>query len=113
MIVGCKDIDFTELKRACRSEESLLRFTIGLVPTPLQHICEIVDNQKYFVALQVRSIQSITWQKRKDLCESLLQGVRIKGLPDAIYDYSDLLLAIDRDAFKRYLREEEERRAQG
>lgn len=112
MIVGCKDIDFVELKHACRSEDSLLRFTLGLVPTPLRHIREIVDNQKYFVALQVRSIQSLTWQKRKDLCESLLHGARIKGVPDALYDYSDLLLAIDRVAFERYL-QEEDKRAQG
>lgn len=50
MIVGRKDIDFTKLKLACRSEDSLLRFTIDLVPTPLRHIREVVDNQKYLVA---------------------------------------------------------------
>lgn len=49
MIVGCKDIDFAELKHACRSEDSLLRFTLGLVPTPLRHIREVVDNQKYLL----------------------------------------------------------------
>lgn len=42
MIVGRKDIDFTKLKLACRSEDSLLRFTIDLVPTPLRHIREVV-----------------------------------------------------------------------
>ena len=107
MIVGCKYVDFASLKRACYSEDSLLRFTLALVPTPVRHIQEIVDNQKYFIALQVRSMQSLTWQKRKDLCEHLLQGARIKGVPDAFYDYSDILMAIDRDAFERYLREED------
>ena len=80
MIVGRKDIDFTKLKLACRSEDSLLRFTIDLVPTPLRHIREVVDNQKYLVALHVRSLQSLPWQKRKDLCEHLLHGARIKGV---------------------------------
>lgn len=106
MIVGCKDIDFSALKQACRNEDSLLRFTTGLVPAPLRHIPEVIDNQKYLVALQVRSVQSMTWQKRKDLCEALLLGVRIKGVPDALYDYKDLLLAIDNAAFERYLQEE-------
>lgn len=108
MIVGCKDIDFAALKRACRSETSLVRFVVDLVPTPLQHIPAIVDNQKYLVALQVRTIQSFAWQKRKDLCEALLQGVRIKGVSDTLYDYSDILLAIDSRAFAKYLQEERE-----
>jgi len=107
MIVGRKD--FTKLKLACRSEDSLLRFTVDLVPTPLRHIREVVDNQKYLVALHVRSLQSLPWQKRKDLCEHLLHGARIKGVPDTLYDYSDLLLAIDSEAFERYLREEDQR----
>ena len=98
MIVGRKDIDFTKLKLACRSEDSLLRFTVDLVPTPLRHIREVV-----------RSLQSLPWQKRKDLCEHLLHGARIKGVPDTLYDYSDLLLAIDSEAFERYLREEDQR----
>ena len=102
MIVGRKDIDFTKLKLACRSEDSLLRFTVDLVPTPLRHIREVV-------ALHVRSLQSLPWQKRKDLCEHLLHGARIKGVPDTLYDYSDLLLAIDSEAFERYLREEDQR----
>lgn len=34
---------------------------------------------------------------------------RINGVPDTIYDYSDLLLAIDSEAFERYLREEDQR----
>lgn len=106
MIVGCKDVDFSALKQACRSDTSLQRFTLNLVPTPLRHIPAIIDNQKYFVALQVRSIQSFTWQKRKDLCEALLQGIRIKGVPDALYDYNDILLAIDSRAFEKYLQEE-------
>ena len=41
------------------------------------------------------------------MCEHLLKGARIKGVPDAFYDYSDILMAIDRDAFERYLREED------
>lgn len=111
MIVGCKDIDFTELKRACRSISALRDLALDLVPTPLRHIPAVLDNQKYLIALQVRSVQSFTWQKRKSLCEAILEGVRIKGVPDVFYDYDDILQSIDRDAFKRYL--EEDRDAEG
>lgn len=113
MIIGTKDVNFSALKQACRDEESLRRFVSNLVPSPIAHIPAIVDNQKYFVALQVRSIQSLSWQKRKSLCESLLKGVRVKGVPDSFYDYNDLLLAIDSTAFSRYLEEEEDQDVTG
>ena len=105
MIVGCKDIPLNDLRRACSSHESLLSFALGLVPTPLRHLPQITDNQKYLVALYVRSLQSIDWQKKKYLCENLLMGVSVKGVSDVIYDYTDILAAIDPGAFKRYLEE--------
>lgn len=113
MIVGCKDIKFADLKRACVNDETLIKFAVGLVPTPLQHLPAIVDNQKYLVALQVRTIQSLPWKRKKDLCESLLQGVKVKGVPDTIYDYADILLAIDSELFSQYLEEEDRRNAEG
>lgn len=110
MVVGCKDLDFAATKRACKSAETLRAYALDTVPTPLRHIQAIVDNQKYLIALQVRAISSISWQQRKALCEALLEGVFIRGVPDAVYDYNDLLQAIDVSAFERYLREEEEKR---
>jgi len=111
MVVGCKNIEFSELKQACKSSETLKQYALDLVPTPLRHIQAIVDNQKYFVALQVRTIQSLPWQTKKTLCESLLCGARVKGVADVIYDYSDILRAIDSELFEQYL-EEEDRRAE-
>jgi hypothetical protein len=112
MIVGSKDINFVKLKAACNSKDGLVKFAEELVPTPLRHLGIVVANQRYFVALQVRAIPSFPWKKRKELCEALLSGIRIGGVPDVIYDYSDILLAIDRDMFQQYM-EEEERRAEG
>lgn len=106
MIIGTKSVDFSALKKACSSVEALQAFTLSLVPTPLRHLESVIDNQKYFVALQVRAIQSLSWKRRKELCEGLLKGARIKGTPYAFYDYSDLLLEIDREAFQRYIRED-------
>lgn len=106
MIIGCKVVDIPSLKRACVSVDRLVTYATELVPTPLQHLTQIVDNQKYFVALQVRQLQSLPWRKRKELCEGLLSGIRIKGMPDGFYDYTDILLAIDKEAFVRYLRED-------
>lgn len=113
MVVGCKDLDFSAMKRACRSPDALKAYALEIVPTPLRHIRAIIDNQKYLVALQVRGVASIPWQRRKALCEALLDGAYIRGVPDAVYDYNDLLQIIDVSAFERYLREEELRNAEG
>lgn len=106
MIVGKKEIDYSELKSACASPDKLVQFADGLVPTPLRHLREIRDNQRYLVALQVRNIQSFSWKKKQVLCEALLQDVRVKGVVDVLYDYTDLLRVIDREAFTRYLKED-------
>lgn len=106
MIVGTKDIDYSSLKEACKRPEDVVRFAEELVPTPLRHLQEIRYNQRYIVALQVRSIQSFSWKKKQLLCDALLQGVRIKGVVDTLYDYTDLLREIDREAFDRYLKED-------
>lgn len=106
MIVGKKDIPLGALKRACTSSEALIAFATELVPTPLRHIPEITNNQKYYVALLVRSTLSLKWEVRTKLCAPLLEGVRIKGIPDAIYDYDDLIQEIDPEAFMQYRRED-------
>lgn len=106
MIIGTKDIKIGELKRACNSEESLIKYACNLVPTPLRHIPEITCNQRYYIALLVRSMNFLTWDRRHRLCEALLRGVKIKGIPDSIYDYQDILLAIDVEAFERYMEED-------
>lgn len=106
MLVGTKDIQLDSLKAACRSPESLIEYACNLVPTPLRHIPAIVSNQRYYTALLVRSSTPFTWDRKHELCEALLKGVKIKGIPNTLYDYQDILVAIDVEAFERYLKED-------
>lgn len=106
MLVGTKNINMSELKKACDTEDSLLRYTLKLVPLPMKHMQAVISNQKYLIALNVRTIISIPWKRRKGLCEYILRGVVIKGAVDAIYDYQDLLEEIDVDIFKELLNAE-------
>lgn len=112
MLVGTKDVNFSDLKASCTNTESLRRFSDSLVPLPLLHLPEVVDNQRYLVALYVRQIKAFPWQRRKDLCEALLNGVHVRGVADYIYDYADILAAINIEKFNQYL-EEEMQRADG
>lgn len=103
MLVGTKQINSSELRKACKLGEDLVKYAMDLVPPPMRHIQAVVSNQKYLVALNVRNIIAIPWKQRKELCEYLLNGVYIKGVVDTIYDYKDILTEIDAEQFKRYL----------
>lgn len=106
MIVGTKDFDFEELKLATESDEQLQDFVVRLVPTFLRHIQPVMDNQKYYVALYIRNMQSIPYQIRKDRSEKLLEGVSITGVINTVIDFSDILLYTNVETLLRYLEEE-------
>jgi hypothetical protein len=107
MIVGTKAIPLDKLRSECRSIDSLRAFSLSLVPRYIQHVTEIVDNQKYLVAMEVRAMVTIPYKRRKELCEGLLEGVVLKGTINTIVDVEDLMASINMSqVFKVLFREE-------
>lgn len=107
MLVGRRSVDPVKLKQACTSGDTLLQFTINLVPPEVRHVRAIVDNQKYYVATMVRSFKSIPYIRKMKLCDELLRGVIVKGVCNELYDYDDLLADIDKSLLQRLLSREE------
>lgn len=103
MLVGCKDIDFEELKSAALNKQSLEHYAVSLVPRCLRHINAIVDNQKYLVALYLRDMKSIPYVTRKLRCEELLKGTSVTGVINTITDFDDILMKVDMDTLVEYL----------
>lgn len=103
MIVGTKDIDLETLRLAARNINSLRDYAEGLVPRCIKHISEIVNNQKYLVALHLREIRSIPYKRRIELCDMLLKDVSITGVINTIVDFNDILMNIDMDMLIDYL----------
>lgn len=95
MIVGCKDIDLYEVRQHCHNVNTLRDYSDSLVPRILRHDKRIINNQRYYVALFVRNIKSIQFNRRKELYEGLLEGVSISGLANEVYDFEDLMSVID------------------
>jgi len=103
MIVGSKVISTTDLKRATYSVESLKRFAESLVPKPIRHFPQIVDNQKYLVAIALRTMVSIPFKRRTELCEGLLEGIQVRGVLTTVIDFYDLIMAADTDLLYKAL----------
>lgn len=107
MIVGTKAIPLDKLRSECRSIDSLRAFSLSLVPRYFQHIPEIVDNQKYLVAVEVRALKSLPYAKRKYLSEGLLTGVVIRGTINTLIDSEDILASVNMSQVFKVLFKEE------
>ena len=104
MIIGSRAIDWTVVKRSMKDPQSLIAYCESLIPEPLAHIPSIKDNQRYYVALRIRSSKAIPWYHKMEFCKVLTNGIQIKGIMDEVYDYKDICSAIDPDEYERYLR---------
>lgn len=103
MIVGTKNLDMYDIRNYCHTVSALRDYSDSLVPRILRHNQQIVNNQRYLVALVVRNIKSIPWSRRKELYEGLLEGVAISGLANQVYDYEDIMYEIDVDRISDYI----------
>lgn len=108
MIVGTKDINLSELAECIQKGGALDSYSLSLVPKYLQHIPEIVMNQKYLVALNIRRIESIPYTIRSLRCEELLKGVYITGITDRLIDMDDIMCSVNADNLIRFIKENED-----
>lgn len=106
MLVGTKNIDIPNLKNACRSVQTLREYSDSLVPAYFSHIKEIVNNQRYLVAVAVRNVYKDDYNKWKPLCDGLLEGVRLTGGVTDLYSCSELLRACNVKVLKSFLEKE-------
>ena len=95
MLVGNKNVNIRELRNACSSPTALEQFAVSLVPEQVRHVRAIVNNQKYYVATMVRDFKSLPYARKQALCSSLLYGVTVCGVCNELFDYNDLLSAVD------------------
>ena len=106
MIVGTKYVDMAELRRNCADVMTLREYCRLSVPRLFRHDTRIVDNQKYYIAMLVRNIKSIPFDRRKDLYEGLLYGVHVTGVINTLYDVEEVIGEIDMEKLARYRNKE-------
>lgn len=105
MLVGTVNITKADIESAHNAED-LKALAVEMVPNLFRHRQEIVDNQKYLLALKVRSIFGYDYNKWAPLCEGLLEGVRVTGSVHDLYSCQDLLYECDIDMIDKFLEKE-------
>lgn len=103
MIVGTKTIPRDSLILASKSVKELIEFSDSLVPRVIRHNINIINNQRYLTAIEVRRIKSIDYDRRKYLCEKLLEGVSVRGTINTIIDFSDIMSESNVSMILRYM----------
>lgn len=90
MLIGSKDLSKLE-----RNLHNLSSYSVSLVPKYLRHNRAIINNQKYYVALAVRENKKLKFDKRMQLCQSLLSDVSITGTISAFYSIDEIFPYVD------------------
>lgn len=107
MIVGSKIINRPALISACINEKTIVEFARNLVPRFIRHNKEIVDNQRYLVALEVRELNEVPYGKKIKLTNALLSGILIRGTLNRITDIEDIMISVNMDMILEKLFENE------
>lgn len=107
MLVGTRTFSADQIKEA-NSVGALKRLAERQVPLLFRHVKEIVDNQKYLLALEVRKVYSGDYNKWHSLCEGLLEGVRVTGGIHTIYTCYDLLNKCDLNVIDKFISKDDD-----
>lgn len=105
MLVGTRSIPSTLIKEA-KTVGALKKLAEKQVPLMFRHVKEIVDNQKYLLALQVRKLYKHDYNVWHPLCEGLLEGVHVTGSIHTLHTCAELLSECDVNIMENYIDKE-------
>lgn len=106
MVVG-NSVDRRKLVRASNNLEDLIKYSDSLVPKCFRHIKELLYNQRYLVAIELRNVKSIDYYKRNQLANELIKDIYISGTFNEITYLEDVMAYADMDKVFKYIFKEE------
>lgn len=95
MMIGTSNLSYG-LEEHINSFEDFMEFAKSLVPQEFRHNDVLVNNQAYFNAMTLRKLNSVSWEAKKELIETVMKNITVSGYTDvvieieAIYDYVDM-----------------------
>lgn len=107
MLVGTKRIDHTELREAIDTRHTIEMYITRLIPTCLQHLPAVKDNQRYLVALHIRRLTGVNFTHKMNIANELVEGVTVQGSINNVYDIEDILTHVNFDKLLRALFDDE------
>ncbi len=109
MIIGENTINYNTLRSYSHDLNGLVSYVRSMIPIWAIHIPHIEDNQRYYVALHLRKVLSIPYKLRKEMVETLVDGIHISGSVSGFVTIHDIISMCDRDKLLEALLDEDDR----
>ena len=103
MLIGTSKISHG-LEEHISSFEDFMNFARSLVPQEFRHNEALVHNQAYFNAMTLRKSQSISWDKKKDLIETVMKNISVSGYTDVVIDIEAIYDYVDKERVDKFWR---------
>lgn len=98
MIIGSDVFKPEVIKKFVHNPEDIVAYSDSVIPLWARHIPNIKNNQRYFFAVKVRGMLTLTYKQRKSLIDRLIDGVQISGSMRQFISIDNIIAACDRDA---------------
>ena len=105
MIIGTAVIDYEKLKSFEGRPEELITYVESLVPVWAKHIDGIVDNQKFYIAIHLRKVLTLSYKPRMELVEALTNSINIHGVISQFTPIDELVSSCDKEKLALLLKE--------
>ncbi len=106
MIIYTKNVDWEYMKSCVGREELALRYISELIPTWAKCISGIESNQRYYAAVYLRKVLSISFKPRMKLVKALSDGIVLTGIITSFTSLEDILSCVDTDTLSKLLLED-------
>lgn len=97
MLVGSTDLNFAEIKKFVGRPLDIVAYATSLVPIWARHMDVLVNNQRYYLAINIRNMLSIPYKQRDELVKILTANIRIAGVITGFTPITELVDNCDKD----------------
>lgn len=103
MIIYIRDLDYKEVDALVNVPERLRKYARELVPEWAKCFPGIIDNQCFYVAIQVRSLLNIPYKVRKAAVDCLCENIALSGLTTECITVREVLAACNMESLRAIL----------
>lgn len=104
MFVGSDIINTDKLNAIATDFEKLDNYAMSLIPLWARSIKEVVDNQKYLVALYIKKSNVLTFKEKHAAVQHLCEGIHLSGLLNTVTKIEDIFKFADKNTLLSALR---------
>jgi hypothetical protein len=98
MIIGDAKIDYENLKRFVGRPDDLVTYAENQVPIWARHIKCLAQNQRFYIAIHLRGVLTISYKVRMELVNALVDGIIIKGVISTFTPINDIIDTCNKEA---------------